>query len=111
MRKLTATIFLTVAVLLGSTGMSWGVQPVKGYCLSGTKHSRCPISSQCSSVYKSGNYITALREWGSLAKQGNAFAQNALGNLYDAGRGVPKDDKSAVKWRTLAAEQGIPQKV
>jgi hypothetical protein len=29
-----------------------------------------------------------------------------LGNQYFVGRGVPQDDKTAVKWYTLAAEQG-----
>ena len=26
--------------------------------------------------------------------------------MYDDGQGVPKDDKTTVKWYTLAAEQG-----
>ena len=27
--------------------------------------------------------------------------------MYDKGRGVPQDDKEAVKWYRLAAEQGV----
>jgi TPR repeat protein len=89
MRNLTATICLTIAVLLGSVGMSWSADFQKGL-----------------TAYKSGDYATALREWTPLAKQGNAFAQSNLGFIYRIGDGVPKDYKSALKWFRLAAEQG-----
>jgi TPR repeat protein len=39
------------------------------------------------------------------AANGNADAQYLLGEMYEYGRGVPQDDKTAVKWYTLAAEQ------
>ncbi len=39
-------------------------------------------------AYQRGDYATALREWRSLAKQGNAIAQNNLGFMYDKGHGV-----------------------
>ena len=57
-------------------------------------------------AYKRGDYATALREWGPLAEQGNAIAQNNLGLMYGQGRGVPHDDARAVKWYRKAAEQG-----
>ena len=38
--------------------------------------------------------------------KGNIFAQYNLGIMYQDGRGVTKDDAEAVKWYTLAAEQG-----
>ncbi len=41
-----------------------------------------------------------------LPNRGDATAQNNLGVMYNNGRGVPRDDKTAVKWWTLAAEQG-----
>ena len=40
------------------------------------------------------------------ALQGNARAQYMLGNLYQRGEGVIKDDSTAVKWYRKAAEQG-----
>ena len=40
------------------------------------------------------------------AEQGDASAQNRLGIMYEAGRGVPQDDAEAVRWWRLAAEQG-----
>ena len=39
------------------------------------------------------------------AQQGDADAQYNLDVKYDVGSGVPEDDKEAVKWYRLAAEQ------
>ena len=89
MRNLTATICLTIAVLLGSAGVSWSADFQKGV-----------------TAYKSGDYATTLREWTPLAEQGDASAQYNLGLMYQNGQGVPQDYKTAVKWYTLAAEQG-----
>ena len=52
-----------------------------------------------------GDFNTVLAEWTPLAEQGNSTAQNNLGNMYADGRGVLENDKTAVKWYTLAAEQ------
>ena len=90
MRNLTATICLTVAVLLGSVGVSWSADFQKGFAAA-----------------QSGDYATALREWTPLAEQGDATAQFNLGLMYDNGQGVPQNHKTAVKWYRLAAEQGI----
>ena len=57
-------------------------------------------------AYKSGDYATALRELTPLAEQGNANAQFNLGVMYNSGKGVPQDHKTAVKWWRLAAKQG-----
>ena len=40
------------------------------------------------------------------AEQGYADAQNCLGEMYEKGRGVPKDEAEAAKWYRKAAEQG-----
>ncbi len=53
MRKLTATICLTIAVLIGSAGVSWSADWNEGL-----------------TAYQSGDYATALREWTPLAEQG-----------------------------------------
>ena len=89
MKRLTATLCLTVAVLLGSAGMSWSADFYKGLAAA-----------------QSGDYATALREWKPLAEQGTAFAQYNLGLMYHNGQGVPQDYETAVKWFRLAAEQG-----
>jgi TPR repeat protein len=41
-----------------------------------------------------------------LANDGNALAQLNLGLMYRNGEGVPQDNKLAVKWYTMSAEQG-----
>ena len=89
MRNLTATICLTITVLLGSAGVSWSADFQKGLAAA-----------------QRGDFATALREWTLAAEQGGADAQYNLGVMYDNGEGVPQDDKTAVKWWTLAAEQG-----
>ena len=90
MKNLTLTICLTLAVLLGSVGTSWGADFQKGVA-----------------AYDSGDFATALREWRPLAEKGDADAQFNLGVMYSKGQGVPQDYKTAVKWYTLAAEQGV----
>ena len=49
---------------------------------------------------------TNLKQYMSLAAQGNADAQYGLGLLYFKGEGVPKNDALAVKWFRKAADQG-----
>ena len=88
MKKLTTTICLTLAVLLGSVGTSWGADFDKGLA-----------------AYDSGDFATALREWKPLAEQGNADAQRNLAVMYRQGRGDPQDYKTVLKWYKLAADQ------
>jgi hypothetical protein len=40
------------------------------------------------------------------AKQGDAWAQNHLGDMYYSGRGIPQDYKLAYVWFSLATAQG-----
>ncbi len=56
-------------------------------------------------AYKRGDYVTAIREWRPLAKQGNANAQYNLGVMYNEGLGVPQDYAEGVRWYRKAAEQ------
>ena len=90
MKRLTATLCLTIAVLLGSVGMSWSADFQKGL-----------------TAAERGDYATALRDLTPLAVQGNADAQFNLGVMYANGQGISQDYKTAVKWYRLAAEQGI----
>ncbi|MFI5023615.1 MAG: tetratricopeptide repeat protein [Alphaproteobacteria bacterium] len=59
-----------------------------------------------SAAFDRHDYATALRLWRPLAEQGNSYAQNNLGSIYDGGYGVAADYKEAVKWYRLSAEQG-----
>ena len=57
------------------------------------------------SAYERGDFTEALKEWQTLAEEGNAAAQANLGSLYISGKGVPADDLEAAKWFTKAAFQ------
>ena len=89
MKNLLTPICLALAVLLGSTAVTWSADYLTGL-----------------TAYRSGDHATALREWTPLAEQGDALAQSSLGFMYEKGRGVPPDYKTAVKWYRFAAEQG-----
>ena len=100
MRRLTAILCLTLAVLLGSAGVSWSADLQEG-----------------AHAYHSGDYEIALREWKPLAEQGNAYAQYNLGTLYDEGEGVVQfrnnsgvywiqDNIYAHMWYSIAASSG-----
>lgn len=53
MKRLTATIFLTIAVFLANAREGWRADFQKG-----------------ADAYRSGDYATALREWKPLAEEG-----------------------------------------
>ena len=57
-------------------------------------------------AYQLGDYATAMREWQTLAEQGDAEAQNRLGIMYLLSQGVPQDLVLARLWLDLAAGQG-----
>jgi TPR repeat protein len=108
MRNLTATICLTIAVLLGSAACTQKIVRSSDAVIFGCAGVCKSANFQKGwTAYESGYYSTALREWTPLAKQGDAAAQYIMGVMYEWGRGVPKDHKTAVKYYTLAAEQGF----
>ena len=99
MRNLTATICLTIAILLGSGGIGHSDILKAGKA--------AEESFKAGAVaYEKRDYATALREWKQLADQGYAEAQNNLGWMYDNGEGVPQDYKTAAEWYKRAGEQG-----
>ncbi len=62
-------------------------------------------------AYDGGDYRTAFEEWRALAEagaaeQGEAVAQQNLGDLLSRGLGVGRDLVSAYVWLSRAAEQG-----
>lgn len=56
-------------------------------------------------AYERGDYATALQLLRLLAERGDAEARFHLGMMYARGDGVAQDNKEAVKWYRLAAEQ------
>ena len=89
MRRLTAILCLTLAVLLGSAGMSESADYQKGL-----------------NAAIRGDFTTALREWKPLAAQRNAVAQKDLSVMYAFGKGVPKDYVYAHMWGNIAVSIG-----
>jgi len=57
-------------------------------------------------AYQRGDFATALKLWRPLAEQGNAQAQNQVGDMYSSGKGVDQDYNKAVTWYRKAADQG-----
>ena len=87
MRRIAATLAV-VGALLFSAGSSWADY------------------DDGLAAYNRGDYATAFQEWRPLAEQGDALAQQYLGNMYATGRGVLENDAEAVKWYGKAAAQG-----
>ena len=115
MRRAVLSTFLFVAILgLGCMGV---VTPSKAdeHCEDTNDPQYDPSECEGTSsgdfqkgmnAYERGDFTTALRKWKPLAEEGNARAQYWLGSMYKNGRGVPQDDKTALKWYRLSAEQG-----
>ena len=57
-------------------------------------------------AYSRGDYAPALQLFRSLARQGNAKAQAAIGAMYRKGQGVAKSSAHAFMWLSLAAARG-----
>jgi TPR repeat protein len=60
-------------------------------------------------LWQAGNFAGAVKEWRTLADQGDADAQFNLGQAYKLGRGVPADLGSAQSWYEKAAAKGHEQ--
>ena len=89
MRRLTAILCLTLAMLLGSEGEGWNADYHKGW----------------DALYR-GEYATALKWFTLSAEQEDAYAQYSLGYMYENGRGVIQDNVRAHMWYNIAASQG-----
>jgi TPR repeat protein len=63
----------------------------------------------CAAANDRQDYTEALRLCRPLAEQGDAEAQNYLGEKYAEGNGVPQDYLEALKWFREEAEQGNPR--
>ena len=57
-------------------------------------------------AFLAGDYETALKIARPLAAQGDARAQDFLGEMYEDGDGVAQDYREALKWYRLGAHQG-----
>jgi len=70
------------------------------------------LSAQANSFNKgflaaeSGDYKSAMKNWGPAAEKGDAMAQFNLATLYHSGAGLPQSEAEAVKWYIKSAENG-----
>src|SRR5438046_362901 len=58
-------------------------------------------------AYAKRDYRTAMASWRQGAAMGDQRSQHDIGILYLNGQGVKQDLAEAVKWFTLAANQGF----
>lgn len=57
-------------------------------------------------AYRDADYVKAVEVWRELAEKGDAVAQYRLGALYAEGKGVVRDDATAMMWFQRSANQG-----
>lgn len=57
-------------------------------------------------AYRGGDYGKAVELWRPLAENGDPIAQYRLGALYAEGKGVVRDDATAMMWFQRSADQG-----
>lgn len=57
-------------------------------------------------AYDRKDYQTALKLWQPLADQGNTHVMFLIGEMYERGNGVQKNNTEALKWFRKAADQG-----
>ena len=89
MRRLTAILCLTLAVLLGSPGMYWSVDFQKGL-----------------TAYRSGTYANALREWTQPKDSEGYVAIITPHNSIEHGKACDKrtaEGPSYPRWRVSYA--------
>jgi len=101
MRKLTATICLTLIIFIGSGGVSWGADLEKGITQ----------RNLASSEARKGNFEEALKLLDQASGNGDHIASWKLAGNYRGtlqGWGVKRDLRKARYYEKLAAEQGSP---
>jgi TPR repeat protein len=57
-------------------------------------------------AYDKGDYPEALKQFLSMAEEGNALAMSSTGVMYDMGQGTAKDYDKAVAWYKKSADAG-----
>ncbi len=57
-------------------------------------------------AYYAGNYDLALKEYQTIAEQGDARGEFGIGFMHHYGHGVPRNQPEALKWFRKAANHG-----
>jgi TPR repeat protein len=66
-------------------------------------------ATELAAAYKAGDFVRVRQLAEPLARDGNAFAQMLLSDIYKNGRGVAKDEPAAYYWARKAGDQGDPR--
>jgi TPR repeat protein len=103
MKKLFTILCLIVAVLHGSSGMSWGADPYMFDQMGEDK----TLFFNYMKHYQAGEYEEGIRILKPLVEKGYAAAQFQLGWMHHKGQGVTQDITTAKELYRLAAEQGL----
>lgn len=72
-----------------------------------TSQSDCELRGGEYTSYDRSDYSTSLLIWMPLAQDGDAKAQNYVGEIYEKGIGGAPQFKQAAEWYLKAAEQGL----
>jgi len=66
------------------------------------------IKAEAYRLYKQKRFEEAAKLYRQCADMGNDDCQLAIGQLYEFGDGVPKDERQAAAWYRKSADQGNP---
>ncbi len=92
------------AAVIGSAVLAASILAAASYATPSIEEGRI---GKCMSAYNRGvDHRKSIIVCRPLAEQGVSHAQNALGEMYMYGKGIPQDYNEAAKWFRLAAEQG-----
>lgn len=69
-------------------------------------HGQSAVHESALKAYQSGDYASAFEAWKTLADQGDAEAQYAIGVIYFKGEGRDQSLDEAIKWFSSAANAG-----
>ena len=113
-RPLTRRLLSPVVLALGlaaaaSAGPAGGAAAQSEFGQSDRASVEAVQSLKAYAAYKTGDYETAHARWLPLAEGGNTSAMINLANLYEQGKGVPRNAGKAAEWLRRAAELGDPR--
>ena len=66
------------------------------------------IKAEAYRLYKQKQFAQSAKLYRQCADMGNDACQLAMGQLYEFGDGVPKDERQAAAWYRKSADQGNP---
>jgi TPR repeat protein len=107
-------LFVSLALLAPVFGQTVKVQndeahtAVRPEAAPGNKQEEAKaLAKEAEAAYFAGDYATAFPKYKAAAELGDIPAANALGAMYEDGKGVAKDTSQALLWLHKAADGGV----